>query len=296
MRYQVTHLTRYEYEKKVNSCYNRAHLLPRDTNFQSVSTPTVVIDPIPSTGNRRIDYFGNRAYHFALTEPHQHLSIEVTTIVNLIEDRPNFIDELAYGATCAEVLEQIHNPQGNIETLYAREFLLRSPMISLMNELIEFAQDCFAPNKLFLRAVNDLNSKIFNEFEFDSDSTTIATPIKDVLDNRRGVCQDFAHLAIACMRSLGYPARYISGYLETLPPPGEKKLEGVDASHAWFSVFSPREGWFEFDPTNNSTPRHQHIVTAWGRDYSDVSPLRGVVYGGGQSQSLNVSVDVKRLD
>lgn len=296
MRYQVTHSTHYEYEKKVNACYNRAHLLPRETAFQSITTPTVLINPIPSTGNRRIDYFGNRAYHFSLTEPHDSLSIEVSTVIKLSQERPRVVDELAYGATCEEVSHDIHQPNGNIETLYAREFLLKSPMISLLPELKVFAADCFAPNKPFLTAVNDLNSKIYNEFEFDPTSTTIATPTKEVLENRRGVCQDFAHLAIACLRTLGYPARYISGYLETLPPPGEKKLEGADASHAWFSVFSPREGWFEFDPTNNSTPFDQHIVTAWGRDYSDVSPLRGIVYGGGQSQALKVSVDVKRLD
>jgi len=296
MRYQVTHTTCYEYAQKVNACYNRAHLLPRETNFQSISTPTVTIDPIPSTGNRRIDYFGNRAYHFSLTDPHKTLSIKVRTIINLNHERPNFMGELAYGATCSEVLDNINNPNGNVETLYAREFLLKSPMIGLMPELVNFAQDCFAPNKPFLNAVGDLNTKIYKEFEFDSGSTTIATPIKDVLEHRRGVCQDFAHLAIACLRSLGYPARYISGYLETLPPPGEEKLEGADASHAWFSVFSPGEGWFEFDPTNNSTPNNQHIVTAWGRDYSDVSPLRGIVFGGGQSQALQVSVDVKRLD
>ena len=296
MRYQVTHSTRYEYEQKVNACYNRAHLLPRETAHQSISTPTVLIDPIPSTGNRRIDYFGNRAYHFSLTEPHKSLSIEVCTVINLNQERPGFMDELAYGSTCEEVLNNIHNPNGNIETLYAREFLLKSPMVMLMPELKAFAEDCFAPTKPFLTAVSDLNSKIYKEFEFDPASTTIATPTRDVLENRRGVCQDFAHLAIGCMRSMGYPARYISGYLETLPPPGEKKLEGADASHAWFSVFSPGEGWFEFDPTNNSTPYNQHIVTAWGRDYSDVSPLRGIVYGGGQSQALKVSVDVKRLD
>ena len=295
MRYQVTHITCYEYEQKVNACYNRAYLLPRETAYQNINTPIIMINPVPTVSNRRIDYFGNHAYHFSLTEPHQHLSIEVVTVAKLSENRQNIMGELAYGATCSEVLERVENPKGNVETLYAREFLLPSPMVGLMPELVPFAQDCFSPDKPFLTAVSELNSKIYREFEFESGSTVIATPIREVLNNRRGVCQDFSHLAIACMRSLGYPARYISGYLETLPPPGEKKLEGADASHAWFSVFSPGEGWFEFDPTNNSTPYNQHIVTAWGRDYSDVSPLRGIVYGGGQSHSLNVSVDVKRL-
>ncbi len=296
MKYRVRHLTEYEYDYKVSTCYNRAHLLPRETLTQSVNTPRVVIHPTPTTGNRRIDYFGNRVYHFSIQEPHKSLSIQVTTEINIRQQRNNFGEQLGYGNTCAQVQDLLNNTGNNVESLYAREFLLNSPMIMASESLREFASGCFAPNKPFLSAVMDLTHKIFKEFEFDPGVTTVATPLEEVLAHKRGVCQDFAHLAIGCMRSLGYPTRYISGYLETLPPPGQPRIIGADASHAWFSVYSPGEGWFEFDPTNDSVPTHQHIVTAWGRDYSDVSPLRGVIFGGGMTQSLNVSVDVERFE
>lgn len=297
MKFRVRHLTHYEYHSKVISCYNRAHLLPRETPYQSAGSPRVIIHPTPATGNRRIDYFGNRLYHFAIQEPHTSLSIEVTTDINLKQQRLNSEGQLGYGNTCLQVKEGLKYPrEGDIETLYAREFLLASPMIHLSPRLQEYASACFAPNKTFLTAVMEFTQKIFTEFEYDPGVTTVATPVEEVLAHKHGVCQDFAHLAIGCLRSLGYSARYISGYLETIPPHGQKKLVGADESHAWFSVYSPGEGWFEFDPTNNSVPSDQHIVTAWGRDYSDVSPLRGVIFGGGSSQSLQVSVDVQRLD
>lgn len=297
MKYCVRHITDFEYEHKVVSCYNRAHLLPRETNFQLAATPRVLIHPTPATGNRRIDYFGNRVYHFAIQEPHQSLSIQVTTDITLKPQRMESSEFLGYGNTCQQVKEKLKNTHGrDIETLYAREFLLASPMIRLSGSLGEYAVDCFSPQKPFLTAVMEFTHKIFTEFDFDPGVTNVATPVEDVLAHKHGVCQDFAHLAIACLRSLGYAARYISGYLETLPPPGQKKMVGADASHAWFSVYSPGEGWFEFDPTNDSVPSHQHLVTAWGRDYSDVSPLRGVIFGGGSSQSLNVSVDVQRIE
>ncbi|MGH1484960.1 MAG: transglutaminase family protein [Cellvibrionaceae bacterium] len=296
MKYRVRHLTQFDYEQKVSACYNRAHLLPRETPFQAANNSRIVIYPTPATGNRRIDYFGNRLYHFSIQEPHDTLSIQVTTEITLKQDRLDFGEQLGYGNTCAQVQDLLNNPNGNVETLYAREFLLNSPMINANESLKQYAVDCFSPDKPFLSAVMDLTHKIFEEFDFDPNVTNIATPLEEVLLHKHGVCQDFAHLAIGCLRSMGYAARYISGYLETLPPPGQEKLVGADASHAWFSVYSPGEGWFEFDPTNDSIPMYQHLVTAWGRDYSDVSPLRGVIFGGGQTQSLNVSVDVERFE
>ncbi|ODS23786.1 transglutaminase [Candidatus Endobugula sertula] len=295
MKYRIRHITHYDYDQVVNACYNRAHLLPRETAFQSTSVPQVIIFPIPSTGSRRVDYFGNREYHFAIHEPHKELSIEVITDVNLSGTRIDPVGQLQYGNTCQQVKELLNSQYLDVETLYAREFLLDSPMIKSTDNLLAYAEECFSDSKPLLSAVRDLTNKIYTTFEYDPSFTTIMTPLDEVLKYKRGVCQDFAHLAIGCLRALGYPARYISGYLETLPPPGEKKLVGVDASHAWFSVYSPGEGWFEFDPTNDTIPVGQHIVTAWGRDYSDVSPLRGVILGGGVSQSLSVSVDVARL-
>jgi transglutaminase-like putative cysteine protease len=295
MKYRIRHITEYEYERPVSACYNRAHLLPRETHYQNTDIPKVIIYPIPSTGSRRIDYFGNREYHFAIHEPHKKLSIEVVTEIQLNEFRANPGEQLQYGNTCLQAKEKLYQHANDAETLYAREFLLDSPMIKANDTLREYAQDCFSDDKPLFQAVRELTTKIFTEFKYDSGFTSVATPLAEVLEHKRGVCQDFAHLAIACLRSLGYPARYISGYLETLPPPGQKRLVGADASHAWFSVYSAGEGWFEFDPTNDSVPTSQHIVTAWGRDYSDVSPLRGVILGGGKYQNLNVSVDVARI-
>ena len=295
MKYRVQHLTEYDYEHKVTACYNRAHLLPRETFYQAVTNPRVVIYPTPSSGNRRIDYFGNRVYHFSIEEPHQALSIQITTDIAL-KPRGDFDYQLSGGNTCGQVRDQLLNANGTIETIYAREFLLNSPMVKASEALQAYGESCFAPDKPFLSAVMDLTHKIYREFDFDPNATNVATPVEEVLARQHGVCQDFAHVAVGCLRSLGYAARYISGYLETLPPPGKEKLIGADASHAWFSVYSPGEGWFEFDPTNDSMPAQQHILTAWGRDYSDVSPLRGVIFGGGSHQRLSVSVDVERFE
>lgn len=295
MKYRVRHITHYEYQSPVNTCYNRAHLLPRETFFQSTNVPKVIIHPTPSSGSRRIDYFGNREYHFAIHEPHTELSIEVVTDIVLNDARYDPVGQLQYGNTCQQVKERLASGHHDVETLYAREFLLDSPMVKVNNELRTYAESCFEDNKPLITAVRELTHKIFTEFKYDSGFTTIATPLAEVLEHKRGVCQDFAHLAIGCLRALGYPARYVSGYLETLPPEGQKKLVGADQSHAWFAVYSPGEGWFEFDPTNDTVPVGQHIVTAWGRDFSDVSPLRGVILGGGSSQTLNISVDVARI-
>jgi transglutaminase-like putative cysteine protease len=295
MKYRVRHITHYDYQQPVNNCYNRAHLLPRETRFQTTNVPKVIIHPTPSSGSRRIDYFGNREYHFAIHEPHKELSIEVITDINMSNARLDPLGQLQYGNTCLQAREKLQVTHHDVETLYAREFLLDSPMIKATQQLKEYAQSCFSNNKSLLSAVRDLTNKIFTDFKYDSGFTTVSTPLEEVLQHRRGVCQDFAHLAIGCLRALGYPARYISGYLETVPPVGQKKLVGADASHAWFAIYSPGEGWFEFDPTNDTIPVGQHIVTAWGRDYSDISPLRGVILGGGASQTLQVSVDVARL-
>lgn len=296
MKYRVQHLTQYEYGHKVSACYNCAHLLPRETHYQLVDDPRIVTYPVPSTSSRRVDYFGNHVYHFSVQESHNSLSIQVTTNITLKQQGSGFGVQLGYGNTCAQVRDMLHDPGGTIETLYAREFLLNSPMIKVSDSLRSYAEACFPPDKPFLSAVMDLTHKIYTEFDFNADVTNVATPVEEVLAKQHGVCQDFAHVAVGCLRSMGYAARYISGYLETLPPPGKEKLVGTDASHAWFSVYSPGEGWFEFDPTNDSVPTHQHILTAWGRDYWDVSPLRGVIFGGGNNQSLTVSVDVERCE
>lgn len=295
MIYRIRHLTEYRYQQPVSLCYNLAHLQPRNTPYQSCVSSKLHIDPMPSYSRKRKDYFGNNMLHFSIEVPHRKLAIEVISDIRIDEARTSPELNLDLGNTCAQALEALHDGQ-NRATLDAREFMLESPMVRMIPQLREYAEASFAPDRPLLSAARDLTQRIFSDFTYDPHFTTVATALSDVMEHRRGVCQDFAHLAIGCLRALGFPARYVSGYLETLPPPGKEKLVGSDASHAWFAIYSPDEGWVEFDPTNNNMPAHQHITTAWGRDYSDVAPLRGVIFDGGKSQAPKVAVDVERLD
>lgn len=293
MNYRIRHVTRYHYGQPVVLCYNQAHLEPRDTERQRCLDTRVSISPAPATVGRHRDYFGNRCCNFSVHGKHKELAITVVSRVDVraAEDEP----ELDLGGnSCADALAQLYRNRDET-TLLAREFALNSPMVAAAAGLRAYAAPSFADARPLRKCVRELSHRIFSDFVYDPTFSTLATPLDEVLAHRRGVCQDFAHLAIGCLRSLGFPARYVSGYLETQPAPGQRKLVGSDASHAWFAVYSPGEGWFEFDPTNDTIPGGQHITTAWGRDYSDVSPLRGVIFEGGGAQVLTVSVDVQRL-
>jgi transglutaminase-like putative cysteine protease len=292
MLYRVTHCTRYDYAESVGQCHNLAFMMPRNTLRQTCLQSDVIANPQPVTQSERSDYFGNRAFHFAIESPHASLEVTARSLVEVREDL-TASSQLDLGNTCAQVLGLL--AAGGAETLLAREFILPSPLVESSPEVRDYAARFFDGDRPFLSAVRSLTQAIHQEFRYDPDFSDVSTPIREVLAHRRGVCQDFAHLALACVRLAGFPARYVSGYLETLPPPGREKLVGSDASHAWFAVFSPGEGWFEFDPTNDQVAGYQHIVTAWGRDYSDVTPLRGVVFGGGEEHRLRVSVDVTRV-
>jgi transglutaminase-like putative cysteine protease len=293
MRYRVRHITEYTYGAPVSLCYNMAHLLPRDTRNQLCIHQKIQINPPPVYQNEGEDYFGNQTFYFSIQEAHKKLVIDVSTdfeispIIVLEWQAQNTI-------TCGELRSLLSAPN-TPELRMAKEYLLDSPQIRRSADLGAYAQSTFADDKPILQATLAFTHKIFTEFKFDPSTTTVATPLEQVLKQRSGVCQDFAHLAIGCLRSVGIPARYISGYLETLPPPGQEKLVGADASHAWFAIFIPTLGWVEFDPTNDLMPNEQHLVTAWGRDYSDVTPLQGVIFEGGGSQQLAVSVDVRRV-
>lgn len=292
MRYKVTHKTAYEYNLPVSQCYNLAYVLPRNTERQRVDN--IIIHSSPDVNNRceHTDYFGNRFLQFAIEKDHTEMNLSVVSEVE-IKETLNSIN-LDFGTPCTYVKYLLQHNR-DWKTLSAREFLLDSPMVQHHNDLIDFAKDTFSDDRPFLSAVMELTQHIFREFRYDATFSDVATPVADVLKHKRGVCQDFAHLAIACLRSLGLPAAYVSGYLETLPLPGQTKLVGADASHAWFAVYSPGEGWYEFDPTNNKMIDERYITTAWGRDYSDVTPLKGVIFGGGYSPTLSVSVDVSRV-
>jgi transglutaminase-like putative cysteine protease len=225
--------------------------------------------------------------------PHDELKVSARLKVEVLA-RPalNVQDSPAWEAACS-ALRYSGQPLAP-DVLDAARFRFESPYVHLKQVFADFAAECFNPGRPLLAAVDGLMLKIFSEFSFDAAATQVATPLLQVLEERRGVCQDFAHLMLACLRSLGLSARYISGYLLTQPPPGQPRLIGADASHAWISVFCPQHGWVDFDPTNNIRPALEHITLAWGRDFADVSPLRGVILGGG-SHDPEVQVTVMPL-
>ncbi|WP_163650149.1 transglutaminase family protein [Modicisalibacter sp. 'Wilcox'] len=287
MIYRLRHTTRYTYSAPVTLCHNEARMLPRELPWQHCEASQVAIEPRPAACSERRDFFGNRVLYFAIQDIHSGLEVTVRTrLETLPRPAPSMT---AAGDWQADREAQAHGVDGGC--LAARQFRLDSPFIRRHSRLAAYAEPSFPPGRSLLDAVLDLNRRIHADFTYDAAFTTLATPLMDVLDERRGVCQDFAHLAIGCLRSLGLAARYVSGYLETLPPPGQARLVGADASHAWLAVFLPGWGWLEIDPTNGSVPGEQHIVVGWGRDYADVPPLSGVMSGGGE-HTLDVAVDV----
>lgn len=293
MKYRIRHTTRYFYPESVTQCYSIAHLLPRNTNLQRCTSAGIRVNPPPFEGIDRIDYFGNHTYHYSLQTPHMLLEVEAISEVEVLAQRQSL--SLDFGPTCNDVRIALSD-LSNEENIQAREFALNSSLIKTSDALADYARSSFTDTRPFFSGVRELTERIYQDFTYDPHSTNVSTPLSEVLEHKRGVCQDFAHLAIGCLRSLGFCARYVSGYLETLPPPGTIKLVGADASHAWFSAYSPADGWLDFDPTNNLMTAEQHITTAWGRDYSDVAPLKGSVLGGGSKHNLEVEVDVERLD
>ncbi|MBC7780801.1 MAG: transglutaminase family protein [Proteobacteria bacterium] len=292
MNYRIRHHTEYHYAKQVDSGYNEARMLPRVVPRQQVLSSSLIIDPPPSDYRERLDYFGNRVVSFAFEQPHRSLNVTALSEV-VIEPRSGRLD-LFDGGSWEENRDALAR-SFDAQNLLARDFVLDSPLVSTQHALAEYGSPSFPPGRPLLEAVHDLMERIYREFRYDPEFTTLSTPLARVLTHRRGVCQDFAHLAIGCLRAQGLAARYVSGYIETLPPPGQPRLIGADASHAWFSVYAPDIGWVDFDPTNNQVPGTHHITVAWGRDYSDVTPLKGIIFGGGK-MSLKVAVDVLNLD
>lgn len=292
MRYRVSHRTDYTYAQSLARGYNEARISPRDTPGQRVIRHDVAIQPQPAYRSTRTDYFGNTVLHFSIQHPHSRLTI---TAVSEVELQP--AADAGGGTSIAwEQAVSAVRDDTSAAGLEAREYRLASPLVPPLDALVEYAAPSFTTGRSVAAAVQDLMARIHVDFTYDPAATTVTTPLDRVFRERRGVCQDFAHLAIGCLRAMGLPARYISGYLETLPPPGQEKLRGADASHAWFAVYEPLLGWLDFDPTNNVIPIDKHITTAWGRDYGDISPIKGIIFGGGGGQSNEVAVDVERLD
>lgn len=290
MRYRVSHTTEYDYAEQVLLAHNEAHLRPRDSAEQKLVAFRMEIDPTPDVVAERRDFFDNSVAYFALERKHRHLRVTAVSDIELklTDHRPHHRSSRPWRAIRAQVREARSEA-----ALEAVQFVLESPMVQVVPELRRYAARSFCDGWSLADAVQDMMQRIHDDFTYDPGFTSVATPLAEVFEHRRGVCQDFAHLAIACLRSQGLAARYVSGYIETVPPPGQQKLAGSDASHAWFSVYDPNAGWLDFDPTNNQIPMYQHICTAWGRDYSDVTPLRGVIFGGGE-HSVKVAVDVER--
>lgn len=292
MIYRVTHSTQYLYSSPVGLCRNEACLLPRETLRQKCLTSQLKIEPDPSDLRERRDFFGNRVTHFAIQHPHKALQVTAVSEVSITPADPNLFS--AGNLFSWETVSQQLAAERNQPTFDALPYLHDSPFIKDFPQLAEYARPSFPSGRPLADAVFDLMQRIYHDFTYDPGFTTIATPLSEVMATRRGVCQDFAHLGIGCLRAIGLAARYVSGYIETLPPPGTERLVGADASHAWFSVYAADAGWLDFDPTNNQVPAEQHITVAWGRDFSDVSPLRGIALGGGKHKMI-VSVDVARI-
>ncbi len=292
MRYRVVHRTEYCYPEPVTLCHNEAHLIPRAGPHQQLLAHDVQIEPAPAVMTRRTDFFGNAVVYFAIQSAHTRLTVTATSEVALATREAQLC---APSRLCWEEAVARTHAETTPATLAARQFTLASPMVAPSAEIAAYAAESFAPGRALAEAVHDLMGRIHRDFTYDPGFTTIATPLAHVFAHRRGVCQDFAHLAIACLRAVGLAARYVSGYIETLPAPGQPRLLGADASHAWFAVYDPDAGWLDFDPTNNQVPIDQHVTVAWGRDYADITPLKGIIYGGGASHRAQVAVDMQRL-
>lgn len=296
MKYLINHVSRYQYRQMVSQCYSEARLQPRDFPGQRCLAHRLQISPKCSDYREYGDFFGNRVAYFTVQQAHQQLSV---TAVSEVSIEPSTIaPEQREPCSWEESRRQLHSQKrGNgrisAEILAAKLYSLDTEMAACSSALLDYAAASFVTGRSLYRVALDLTKRIYQDFSYDPGFTSIATSLSTVLAHRRGVCQDFAHLAIACFRCYGLPARYVSGYIETTPPGGGAKLAGSDVSHAWFSVFQPGCGWLDFDPTNDCETAERHITLAWGRDYNDVTPLKGLAVGGGE-HAISVAVDVVR--
>lgn len=281
-RYSIRHLTTYRYGERMARGHTVTHLIPRSSGAQQLESSLVTISPMPGERFEFEDAFGNHVVQFVVAEPHDMLTIESTSTVTVNAPAP-VTDRTPWDAPIRW--------RADVEG-----FVAPSPFATPTESVEEFARPSFSPGRPIADVARDLCHRIFSEFCFDPSFSEVATPVDDVLRERRGVCQDFSHLAIACLRAFRIPARYVSGYLETFPAEGEIKLFGADASHAWCSVALGDGTWLDLDPTNDQVPPVHHIVTAYGRDYLDVAPVQGVVIGPMATQDLTVAVDVTRWD
>lgn len=295
--YHICHETSYRYDSPVSLSRQHLHLTPRDCAWQSCLAQRIAIAPEPTQTLARFDHYANPVVQFAIEAAHDRLLVRAESAVEVRSRRPAANAAPTASAAWEEVAAALAFGAQPVR-LEATRFLFESPYVRVKREFAAYARASFGARRPLLDAVSDLMQRIHAEFEFDAKATTVATPVLKLLEDKRGVCQDFAHLMLSCLRSLGLAARYVSGYLLTQPPPGQPRLVGADASHAWVSVYCPDGAsgrWIDFDPTNNLRPDTQHITLAWGRDFGDVSPLRGVILGG-EAHQLDVAVTVTPCD
>jgi len=288
MNYSITHRTLYEYAAPVTVSHHVTRLEPSTSRRQTCEKFSLRVFPEPTLSKTRTDYFGNRLCFFSIQEIHNRLEIVTYSRVT-VNARKLPAPEVT--PAWEEVARLFRDPVSP-EVVEPYQFVFDSPQVRASMELFDYARESFRDGTPLLVGAADLTRRIFTDFKYDPKATTVATPLEEVWKKRRGVCQDFAHLGIACLRSLGLPARYVSGYLRTRPPEGRPRLVGADASHAWFRIFCPGTGWVDFDPTNNVQPGEEHIIVAYGRDFGDVSPVAGILTGGGK-HDVKVSVDVE---
>lgn len=284
--YEITHRTTYQYSDDVTSSYGRGYLTPRESNGQRCLSHELVIDPDTADSSTSRDVFGNVSSYFHVTEPHRALTVTSHSIVEVDPPPPEL-----YRGGSARAPWEIARPVGPDGAL-AKEFTLDLASAEITDEVRAYAAPSFTPGRPLIEVLQDLASRIFNDFTYRSGSTTVSTRVAEVLVAREGVCQDFARLAIACLRANGLAASYVSGYLATDPPPGRERMVGVDATHAWASVWTPQNQWLSLDPTNDQMVDERYVVVGFGRDYADVPPLRGIIYTDSESSVIDVSVDV----
>ncbi|MEM8925080.1 MAG: transglutaminase family protein [Actinomycetota bacterium] len=293
-RFRVVHATVYRYESTVSSSYGQVCLLPRVMDGQLCHTASIAVEPAPADQSERTDFFGNRVGYFHVERPHELLRITARSEVTIDPAVRTLPLPLEGGRPLAAIRAAVDGLTGP-EAVEAAQHLHDSPRVAENATVRAYAAKSFRDDRPVVECLNDLVERIHDDFEFKPDATQVTSTIADLFDTGAGVCQDFAHLAVACIRAAGLPGRYVSGYLETEPPPGKPKVKGADVSHAWASAMIPGVGWIDLDPTNRQFVNDRYVTTAWGRDYADVAPVSGVIYSDGGMSEMEVAVDVTRL-
>lgn len=290
MKYKIKHITTYKYSDKVSLTQNHARLTPLNTLNQKQISASVTIIPEPDYQSEFVDYFDNTVTVFEIPTLHEEMQVIASSEVE-IQGAP-LQGLFAHNTQWENVRDQIRYPADQ-SMLAAQFFSIPTRLTQADQAIHKYTLASFTPNRSIVESCDELMERIFNDFTFDPSFSTINTPVSHVFKHKRGVCQDYAHLTLTCLRSIGLAARYVSGYIETIPPPGQEKLTGADATHAWIALFVPGSGWIDYDPTNNLKPYDQHVTLAVGRDFADITPLKGIMFGGG-NQVLDVSVDMNR--